>query len=50
MAEYKALVNGLHIAVELEVQWLYIHGDYELIVNKVMGQSNYHDSHMATYR
>jgi ribonuclease HI len=49
MAEYKALVNGLHIAVELKVQWLYIHGDYELIINKVMGQSNYHDSHMATY-
>jgi ribonuclease HI len=50
VAEYEVLVNGLHITAELGVQRLYIHGDSELIVNQVMGESNYHDSHMAAYQ
>jgi ribonuclease HI len=50
VAKYKALVNSLCIAVELGVQRLYIHGDSELVVNQVMGESNCHDSHMAAYR
>jgi ribonuclease HI len=33
VAEYEALINGLHIATELEVQRLYICGDSELVVN-----------------
>jgi ribonuclease HI len=33
VAEYEALVNGLRITTELEIQWLYIQGDFELVVN-----------------
>jgi ribonuclease HI len=50
MAEYEALINGLRITTELGVQRLYIHGDSELIVNQVMGESNYRNSHMAAYQ
>jgi ribonuclease HI len=50
MVEYEALVNGLRIAVEPQVQWLYIRRDSELIVNQVMGESNYRNSHVAAYR
>jgi ribonuclease HI len=50
VAEYEALVNGLRITAELGVQRLYIHGDSELIINQVMGESNYHDIQMVAYR
>jgi ribonuclease HI len=50
MVEYEALVNGLHISAELGVKWIYIHGDSELIVNQVMGESNRHDSRIVAYR
>jgi ribonuclease HI len=50
VAEYEALVNGLRIATELKIQRLYIHGDSELVVNQVMGESNCRDSHMAAYQ
>jgi ribonuclease HI len=50
VVEYEALINCLLIVVELRVQRLYIHGDSELIVNQVMGESNCHDSCMAAYR
>jgi hypothetical protein len=50
VVEYEALINGLHIAIELRVQWLYIYGDSKLVLNQVMGESNCHDSHMAAYR
>jgi ribonuclease HI len=33
MAEYEALVNGLCMTAELRMQWLYIQGDSELIIN-----------------
>jgi ribonuclease HI len=36
VVEYEALINGLRIAAELGIQWLYIHGDSKLIVNRVM--------------
>jgi hypothetical protein len=49
VAEYETLVNGLHIAADLGVQWLYICGGFKLVVNKVMGELNYRDSHMAVY-
>jgi ribonuclease HI len=32
VVEYEALVNGLRITTELEIQRLYIRGDCELIV------------------
>jgi hypothetical protein len=44
VAEYEALINGLHIAAELAVQWLYICGDSELVVNQIMGVLNCHGS------
>jgi ribonuclease HI len=50
VAEYEALVNGLRITTELRIQWLYIQGDSELIVNQVMGESNYRDSLMVAYQ
>jgi ribonuclease HI len=33
MAEYEALVNGLHIATELGIRWLDVRGDSQLIVD-----------------
>ena len=31
--EYEALINGLHIAVELSAMRLYVHDDSELVIN-----------------
>jgi ribonuclease HI len=50
VAEYEALVNGICFAAKLGVQRLYIHGDSELIINQVMGESNCRDSRMAAYQ
>jgi ribonuclease HI len=50
VVEYESLVNGLHITTELGVQWLYIRGDSEFIVNQLMGELNCHDSRMVAYR
>jgi ribonuclease HI len=50
VAEYEELVNGLRITAKLRVWQLYICGDSELIINQVMGESNYCNSHMAAYR
>jgi ribonuclease HI len=50
VVEYKALVNGLCITVELGVQRLYICSNSELIINQVMEESNYRDSRMVAYR
>jgi ribonuclease HI len=50
VVEYEALINGMRIIAELEVQRLYICGDSELIVSQVMGQSNCRDSRMAAYQ
>jgi hypothetical protein len=50
VAEYEALVNSLSIVDKLGVQWLYIRGDSELIVNQIMGESNCHDSRMVAYQ
>jgi ribonuclease HI len=37
MAEYEALVNGLHIAVELGVRRLDARGDSQLVIDQVKG-------------
>ena len=39
-AEYEALINGLHIAIELGTTWLYVHGDSELVIDQVMTESS----------
>jgi hypothetical protein len=50
VAEYKALINALHITAELLVQRLYICGDSKLVVILVVLESNCHDSHMVAHR
>jgi hypothetical protein len=50
VVEYEALVNGLYITTELGVRWLYIRKESELVVNQVLGESNYRDSCMVVYQ
>jgi len=49
VAEYEALVNGLHIAIELGIKRLDIRGDSRLIIDQVMKESNSHDPKMDAY-
>jgi ribonuclease HI len=49
VAEYEALVNGLHIAAELGVWRLDARGDSQLIIDQVMKNSHYHDRKMEAY-
>jgi ribonuclease HI len=49
IAEYEALVNGLHIAAELGIKRLDIRGDSQIIVEQVMKESSYHDPKMEAY-
>jgi hypothetical protein len=49
IAEYEALVNGLHIATELGIKRLDIRGDSQLIIDQVMKESSYHDPKMEAY-
>ena len=47
--EYKALINGLRIAIELSATWLYIHDDSELVVDQVMKESSCKSPLMTAY-
>ena len=38
--EYEALINGLHIAIELSATRLYVYGDSKLVVDQVMQESS----------
>jgi ribonuclease HI len=49
VAEYEALVNGLHIAVELGVRRLDARGDSQLIIDQVMKNSHCRDQKMEAY-
>jgi ribonuclease HI len=49
VAEYKALVNGLHIEVELGVRRLDARGDSQLVIDQVMKNSHCYDRKMETY-
>ena len=49
IAEYKALVNGLRIAIELGVQRLDVRGDSQLVIDQVMKASSCHDPKMEAY-
>ena len=49
VAEYEALISGLHIAIELGIQCLDVRGDSQLVVDQVMKESNDHDAKMAAY-
>jgi ribonuclease HI len=50
VAEYEALVNGLHIAIELGVQRLDARGDSQLVIDQVMKNSHCRDPKMEAYR
>jgi ribonuclease HI len=49
VAEYEALVNGLHITTELGIRRLEVRGDSQLVVDQVMKESSYQDPKMAAY-
>jgi ribonuclease HI len=49
VAEYEALVNGLHIAVELRVRRLDARGDSQLVIDQVMKNSHCRDPKMEAY-
>jgi ribonuclease HI len=49
VAEYEALVNGLHIAVELGVRRLDACGDSRLVIDQVMKNSHCRDQKMEAY-
>ncbi|XP_072149560.1 uncharacterized protein [Setaria viridis] len=47
--EYEALINRLRIAIELGATRLFIRGDSELVVDKVMKESSCKSPLMAVY-
>jgi ribonuclease HI len=49
VAEYEALVNGLHITTKLGIRWLDVRSDSQLIVDQVIKESTCHDPTMAVY-
>ena len=49
VTEYKALVNGLKITIELGVRRLDVRGDSQLVIDQVMKASNCHKSKMEAY-
>jgi transposase InsO family protein len=49
VAEYEALVNGLHIAVELGVRRLDARGDSQVVIDQVMKNSHCRDQKMEAY-
>jgi ribonuclease HI len=49
VAEYEALVNGLHIAIELGVRCLDARGDSQLVIDQVMKNSHCRDQRMEAY-
>jgi ribonuclease HI len=49
VAKYEALVNGLHIAVELGVRRLDARGDSQLVIDQVMKNSHCRDQKMEAY-
>jgi ribonuclease HI len=49
VVEYEALVNGLHIAIELGVWRLDARGDSQLVIDQVMKNSHCRDPKMEAY-
>jgi len=48
-AEYEALDNGLHMAIELGIKRLDVRADSRLIIDQVMKESTCHDPKMDAY-
>jgi ribonuclease HI len=49
VVEYEALVNGLHITIQLGIRWFDVRGDSQLVIDQVMKESSHHDPKMVTY-
>ena len=49
VAEYEALISGLHIAIDIGATRLYIYGDSKLVVDQVMKNSNCESPLMDAY-
>ena len=49
VAEYEALVNGLHFTIELGIRWLDVRGDSQLVIDQIMKESSCHNAKMAAY-
>ena len=49
VAEYEALINGLHITIELDIQCLNVRGDSQLVIDQVMKELSHHDLKIAAY-
>ena len=49
IAEYEALIRGLHIAIDIGATRLYVYGDSKLVVDQVMKNSNCESPLMDTY-
>ncbi|XP_020084900.1 uncharacterized protein LOC109707778 [Ananas comosus] len=49
-AEYEALVAGLEIAIQLNIQKLHIFGDSQLIINQVEGEFKVHKPELVEYQ
>jgi ribonuclease HI len=49
MAEYEALLSGLHITIELGIKCLDVRGDSQLVIDQVMKESSCHDAKMEAY-
>ena len=47
--EYKALINGLCITIELGATRLYVHSDSEMVVDQVMKESSYKSPLIVAY-
>ena len=49
VAEYEALINGLHITIELGILWLDVQGNSQLVIDQVIKESSCHNAKMAVY-
>ena len=47
--EYEALINGLHITIELGAMRLYVRNDSELVIDQIMKESSCQSPLMKTY-
>jgi hypothetical protein len=50
MEEYEALILGLSTIKDLWAKKIYVHGDYELVINQVKGTYQTKNSRMRAYR
>ncbi|XP_021747640.1 uncharacterized protein LOC110713503 [Chenopodium quinoa] len=49
MAEYQALIMGLQMAVEMEIQDLDVYGDSQLVISQLLGEYEVNKEDLITY-